>query len=254
MGEIERKSGSGNWLTTYSDLVTLLLVFFVLLYVLTPGIDESTFNNIIAHFQNSNSVVFEKSSSSEESDDKTLRQEWEQVQEFLEERGYSEEVDIEKTEEGVKITLNDSLTFNSGSAELLERSEIVLERIAKAIGSNVKEVKTHGHTDNVPISESSIYRTNWHLGAARAVSVVLFLSNESELKSEKFEARSYGEFRPVATNDTPEGRLRNRRVEIYINYEQEKEIIEIDTSKVDPDSIKSIVLQKGMKKGGRYGK
>lgn len=243
MGDFERKPGSGNWLTTYSDLVTLLLVFFVLLYVMTPGIDESTFNDIIAHFQNSNSVVLEKSSASEQSDDNTLRQEWQQVEQFLENRGFSQEVDIEKTEEGVKITLNDSLTFDSGSAELLERSKIVLERIAQAIKTDVREVKTHGHTDDVPISESSIYRTNWHLGAARAVSVVLFLNSKSELDSDKFEASSYGEFRPVASNDTPEGRRRNRRVEIYINYEQEKEMIEIDTTKIDPDSIKSIVLQ-----------
>lgn len=246
MGEIERKSGSGNWLTTYSDLVTLLLVFFVLLYVLTPGIDESTFNNIIAHFQNSNSVVLEKSSSSQKSDD-TLSQEWQQVEQFLEEEGFSEEVDIEKTEEGVKVTLNDSLTFNSGSARLLERSEIVLKRIAEAIGSDVREVKTHGHTDDMPISESSIYRTNWHLGAARAVSVVLFLNSESELASDKFEASSYGEFRPVASNDTPEGRRRNRRVEIYINYEQEKEMVEINTTEIDPDSLRSIMMQNRMK-------
>lgn len=244
MGEIERESGNGNWLTTYSDMVTLLLVFFVLLYVMTPGIDESTFNDIIAHFQNSNSVVLEKSSASEESDDDTLREEWKEVQQFLEEQGYSENVDIEKTDEGVKVTLNDSLTFNSGSAKLLERSEIVLERIAQAIGDDVREVKTHGHTDDVPISEGSIYRTNWHLGAARSVSVVLFLNKESELESNKFEASSYGEFRPVASNDTPEGRRRNRRVEIYINYEQEKEMIEIDTSTIDSDSIKSVVLGK----------
>ena len=240
MGELERESGTGNWLTTYSDMVTLLLVFFVLLYVMTPGIDESTFNDIIAHFQNSNSVVLEKSSSSQESDD-TLRDEWQQVEQFLEEKGFSQEVDIEKTEEGVKVTLNDSLTFNSGSAELLERSKVVLERIAQAIKPDVKEVKTHGHTDNIPISGNSIYRTNWHLGAARSVSVVLFLNSESELESSKFEASSYGKFRPVASNDTPQGRRRNRRVEIYINYKQDKEMIEIETKEIDADSLKSIV-------------
>ncbi len=244
MGEIERKSGNGNWLTTYSDLVTLLLVFFVLLYVMTPGIDESTFNDIMAYFQNSTSVVFEKDSASEEKDDDTLREEWQQVQKFLEEQGYSNEVDIEKTAEGVKITLNDSLTFNSGSAQLLERSEIVLERIAEAIGPEVREVKAHGHTDDMPVSKSSMYRTNWHLGAARAVSVVLFLNSESELESEKFEASSYGEFQPVASNETPEGRRKNRRVEIHINYEQEKKRIEIDAKGLEPDSIKSIVMGK----------
>ena len=242
MGEIERESGSGNWLTTYSDLVTLLLVFFVLLYVMTPGIDESTFNNIIAHFQKSSSVVFEKEAASKQQDDGQMRAEWKEVEKFLEKQGYSEEVDIEKTDKGVKVTLNDSLTFNSGSAKLLERSEIVLERIAEAIRSDVKEVKAHGHTDNVPISESSIYRTNWHLGAARSVSVVLFLNRKSELGSHKFEASSYGEFRPVASNKTPEGRRRNRRVEIYINYEQETETIKIEMDKAKPDSIVSVVL------------
>ncbi len=242
MGEIERKSGSGNWLTTYADLVTLLLVFFVLLYVLTPGIDESTFNDVIAHFQNSTSVVLEKDSSENDSDN-TLREEWQQVQEFLEEEGFSEEVDIEKTDEGVKVTLNDSLTFNSGSAKLLERSEVVLERIAEAIKPDVREVKTHGHTDDVPISESSRYRTNWHLGAARAVSVVLFLNEISPLAPERFEASSYGEFRPVASNDNKKGRRTNRRVEIYINYEKEKELIEIDTEKIDTDSLKSMRLK-----------
>jgi chemotaxis protein MotB len=241
MGEIERKSGNGNWLTTYSDLVTLLLVFFVLLYVMTPGIDESTFNDIIAHFKNSNSVVLEKSSSSQKSDD-TLREEWQQVEGFLEEQGYSQEVDIEKTEEGVKVTLNDSLTFNSGSAELLARSEIVLKRIAQAIGEDVREVKTHGHTDDVPISDGSMYRTNWHLGAARSVTVVLFLNEHSPLEPERFEASSYGEYRPVASNDNPAGRRKNRRVEIYINYKQENELIEIDTQELNPDSIKSLML------------
>jgi len=223
-------------------MVTLLLVFFVLLYVMTPGIDKSTFNDIMAYFQKSSSVVFEKDAASKQQDDGQLKAEWKEVQKFLEKEGYSEEVDIEKTAEGVKVTLNDSLTFNSGSARLLDRSKVVLERIAKAIGTDVREVKTHGHTDNMPISGSSIYRTNWHLGAARAVSVVLFLSGESILDSGKFEASSYGEFRPVATNDTPEGRRRNRRVEIYINYEQGKETIDIKG--VSPDSIKSVVLGK----------
>lgn len=244
MGELERESGTGNWLTTYSDMVTLLLVFFVLLYVMTPGIDESTFNDIMSYFQSSTSVVLDNDEASKTQDDGQLREEWQEVQKFLEEQNYSKEVNIKKTEEGVKITLSDSLTFESGSAQLLERSEIVLERIAQAIGSDVREVKTHGHTDNVPISESSIYRTNWHLGAARAVSVVLFLNKNSTLKSEKFEASSYGEFRPVAPNDTPEGRRRNRRVEIYINYEQNKEMVEFDTTEIDPDSIKKVVLRK----------
>jgi chemotaxis protein MotB len=231
MGEIERKSGNGNWLTTYSDMVTLLLVFFVLLYVLTPGIDQSKFNDILSYFQSSTSVVFEKESASKKQDDGQLRKEWQEVKKFLEEQKLSSEVDIEQTEEGVKVTLRDSLTFNSGSARLLPQAEIVLTRIADAIGSDVKEVKTRGHTDNVPISESSVYLSNWHLGAARAVSVVRFLNSESTLEARRFEASSYGEFRPIATNETSEGRRKNRRVEIYINY-YENRSVEKDSVKV----------------------
>ncbi len=95
MGDSKRKSGNGNWLVTYSDLVTLLLVFFVLLYVLTPGIDQSTFNDFISHFQSSTSVVFENDEASKQSNDDTLKEEWDEVRQFLEQEGLSSEVNIE---------------------------------------------------------------------------------------------------------------------------------------------------------------
>lgn len=221
MEDIERKPGGGTWLTTYSDLVTLLLVFFVLLYVLTPGIDESTFNDFISYFQSSTSIVFEKDSASEESDAGTLREEWQQIKKFLQEQGLSSEVDIEKTKEGVKVTLRDSLTFNSGSARLLPRARMVLKEIAGVFDHNVQNVKVQGHTDNVPIASTSPYRSNWHLGAARAVSVVLFINENSVLAPQRFEASSFGKYKPVATNNTPEGRRKNRRVEIYVRYKEE---------------------------------
>lgn len=218
MAEIERKSGNGNWLVTYSDLVTLLLVFFVLLYVLTPGIDVSTFNDFISHFQSSTSVVFENDEASKQSNNDTLREEWNEIKQFLEEEGLSSEVDIEKTKDGVKVTLRDSLTFDSGSATLLPRAKVVLKEIASVFDEEVRDVKVQGHTDNVPISNRTGYRSNWHLGAARAVSVVLFIRNNSTVHPRRFEASSFGEYKPVATNETPQGRRQNRRVEIYVRY------------------------------------
>jgi len=228
MGDFERESGEGSWIVTYSDLVTLLLVFFVLLYTMTPGIDKSTFNDVISYFQSSPSVVFDHNAASKRQSKGTLRAEWKKVKEYLEKKGFSSEVEIKQTDKGIKITLNDSLTFNSGSARILKRSEVVLDHIAKAMdkgSKDIQEVKVHGHTDNVPISDSSRYRSNWHLGAARAVSVVLFLKRHSKLVPKKFEASSYGKYRPVASNDTPDGRRKNRRVEIYINYEQRDSLI-----------------------------
>lgn len=228
MENSERDSGDGNWLVTYSDLVTLLLVFFVLLYVLTPGIDRSTFNDFISHFQSSVSVVNDNDESSKQSSTPSkkntkLREEWRQVKEFLEEEGLSSEVKIKAVNEKiVKITLSDSLTFNSGSARLLPEARMVLSRIGKVMKEEVREVKTQGHTDNVPIASSSPFRSNWHLGAARAVSVVLFISDVSKLPPQKFEASSFGEYKPLTSNKTAEGRRKNRRVEIYVQYYDEK--------------------------------
>lgn len=225
MGDSERESGSGNWLVTYSDLVTLLLVFFVLLYTLTPGVDVSTFNDFISHFQSQSSVIEQKAEPNLEPGDNTLRQEWVEVRKFVEEQELSSQVKIEKIADGVKVTLSDSLTFNSGSANLLPKAKVVLKEIAKKLDDDVREINTQGHTDNVPIASRSPFRSNWHLGAARAVSVILFLDENSNLAPGKYEASSFGKYKPIKTNDTPEGRLKNRRVEIYIRYNNNGQVL-----------------------------
>lgn len=224
------KRGSSNWLMTYGDLMTLLLVFFVLLYTLTPSIDEGIFKNFISHFQN-NSGFFEaqnmKTEDSETSDDSDDIEElleerieyWQAFADLLEEYEFSSEVDIEISSTGVKITLSDSLTFESGSSELLPNAEIVLREVGDRIDEKVIEIEVQGHTDNVPIGGNSIHKTNWHLGAARSVSVVQFLQQNSEINPGNFKASSFGEYNPIAENDTESGRRRNRRVEIYLRDE-----------------------------------
>jgi chemotaxis protein MotB len=127
--------------------------------------------------------------------------------------------------DGIKITLSDSLTFESGSSELLPKAKEVLEKVAEMMTPKVEEIEVQGHTDDVPIARDSYYRTNWHLGAARAVSVVQYLHKSSDLDPSRFKATSFGEYRPVVPNDTPEGRLRNRRVEIYLRDKVRQEDI-----------------------------
>ncbi len=217
------KKSSGNWLVTYSDLVTLLMVFFVLLYVLTPGIDQSVFENFISYFQSSMGVMNQSAIISDLEQDQDMKRvdianEWIVVEDFLEKHGLSSQVDLEIVPEGIKITLSDSLTFNSGSSQLLPGARLVLERITEMFDEEVESTEVQGHTDNVPISEASYYRSNWHLGAARAVSVVQFIRERSELAPENYKASSFGEFRPIETNDTARGRRQNRRVEIYVRY------------------------------------
>lgn len=219
------KRNTGNWLVTYSDLVTLLLVFFVLLFMLTPGVDESTFDNFISYFQKSigiieNSSTLDNSTSSRETYQVEIMEKWNQVEQFLEQYNLSSQVDIERIPEGVKITLNDSLTFNSGSAELLPLAKMVLEEISEVFDDEIGETDVQGHTDTVQIREGSPYKTNWHLGAARSASVLLFIQERTSLDPGIFKATSHSEYKPVATNTTEEGRRQNRRVEIYVRYKR----------------------------------
>lgn len=219
MGKSE--GNSETWLVTYSDMVTLLLVFFVLLYTLSPGIDKQTFENMVAYFQNNPGVLKQNAGAGKKkADKKDVIKKWEQLKAELKKKGLESEVAIQRIPEGIKITLSDSLTFNSGSAKLLPAAKDVLTKMANIIDKKVREVEVQGHTDNVPIISSSIYQSNWHLGAARAVSVVVYIQKKSKVEAGKFKASSYGKFRPVATNKTEAGRRRNRRVEIYVRYKK----------------------------------
>ncbi len=210
---------------TYSDLVTLLLVFFVLLYILTPGVDDSVFDNFISYFQSSVGVVNQSAVVGQQDSNYSdfriqIVEQWEMVEDFLEQLGLLHQVDIEATDDGIKITLSDSLTFESGSDDLLPGARTVLREVATLFDENVREVEAQGHTDNVPIAQDTFFRSNWHLGSARAISVIQFLQDESQMDEDRFRAVSHGEYRPVADNDTPEGRRQNRRVEIYVRYHQ----------------------------------
>ncbi len=217
------KKNTGSWLVTYSDLVTLLMVFFVLLYVLTPGIDQSVFQNFISYFQSSvgvmeQSSIISKANKDQDNYRQELSNQWIVVEDFLEAHDLESQVEIEMIPEGVKITLSDSLTFNSGSSRILPGAIIILERISEMINEEVESIEVQGHTDNVPIAQASFYRSNWHLGAARSVSVIEYLIGQSDLPPESYQATSFGEYRPIATNETAFGRRQNRRVEIYFLY------------------------------------
>lgn len=226
MGKSE--GGADTWLMTYGDMVTLLMVFFIVLYTMTPGVEERAFNSFISYFQK-NTGFFEdnalnaeslesKDSSAEEASnmiEENLEQ-WMAFADFLEENNMASEIKIRVMTDGVQITLSDSLTFESGSSSLLPGAKKVLNEVAGLIDKRVQMIEVQGHTDNIPISGNSVYRTNWHLGAARAVSVVQHLQNEVNITPDHFVATSYGEYRPIATNETPTGRRKNRRVEIYL--------------------------------------
>ncbi|NTS43820.1 OmpA family protein [Flavisolibacter sp. BT320] len=138
------------------------------------------------------------------------------------------DVDVQVLKGVVYISLSDNMLYNSGSYEISDRANATLAKIAKII-SDYKdfEVLVEGNTDNVPISKTNI-RNNWDLSALRASSVVQALQTNFSIDPKRLTAGGRGEYNPITSNDTPEGKSRNRRTQIIITpkLDQFLELIE----------------------------
>ena len=127
-------------------------------------------------------------------------------------------VAVEQDEDKVIVTVGAGGAFASGSADLTPEAISIMQQIAGVNAENDSEITVSGHTDDVPLIFGSRYRDNWDLAAARSASVVQSLSADGVITDNRLEAISYGESRPVDSNDTAAGRSKNRRIEIEINY------------------------------------
>ena len=126
--------------------------------------------------------------------------------------------DVQREDDKVIITVGAGGAFASGSANLTPAAIEIMNRIAEVNAAGKSEIKVSGHTDDVPLIFGSNYRDNWDLVAARSASVVQAFAANGTISEDRLEAISYGESRPVEPNDTAEGRAKNRRIEIEINY------------------------------------
>lgn len=124
-------------------------------------------------------------------------------------------VTVDRTDEWIALTLRDSLLFSSGEAEPHYDAFAVIESIAAILSEHDNAVVVEGFTDNVPIRTAG-FASNWELSAARAAALVRLLAAEG-IKPERLAAVGYGEFQPVARNDTADGRKRNRRVVLLVS-------------------------------------
>ncbi|MCX5716179.1 MAG: OmpA family protein, partial [Candidatus Omnitrophica bacterium] len=149
------------------------------------------------------------------------RQELQEAMDILEKRLKTEiddkEVKLEMAERGLVITFVAEVLYDSGKANIKQEAYPMLDKVAKVIKDKVsdREIGVEGHTDNEPIKHSG-WKSNWELSTARATSVLHYLVDNGKLNPKKLSAIGYGEYRPVASNDTAEGRQKNRRVEVVI--------------------------------------
>ena len=127
-------------------------------------------------------------------------------------------VNVDREDDKVVITVGSAGAFKSGSAELTKKAREIMAKIADQNKKGRSEILVMGHTDNVPLTFGSNFRDNWDLAAARSASVVQQLSKNDSLDPRRMKAISYGETRPLESNDTTKGRAKNRRIEIEINY------------------------------------
>lgn len=234
-----QSNGSPPWIVTYSDMVTLILVFFILLFSISQ-IDLQKFRAMSQSFKDrqifdfypsaipmepsSDKVIDELYMSSEDDEGEegegkgegdSLNQLLREVEQHIQESGLEGVAIATRTERGVVLVLPEQVLFKTGEAEILDDAVPFLERVSSLLKRIPNVVKVEGHTDNRPIQNEK-YPSNWELSAARASSVIRYFIDNHQLDPARFIATGYGETRPVAPNDGPENWQKNRRVEIVI--------------------------------------
>ncbi len=225
----ECKGGEG-WLTTYGDMVTLLLTFFVFLFSFST-IDISKFEKMIFSFQGSlgmlqGGLTFNakrligmgftgQDAGAVMKHTKYLQEVMKQIKAFLSKVGAKKGVFVRKTEVGIVITFSETILFDPGSATLKRSAFRILRGIARILVKIPNDIRVEGHTDDIPI-HTKRYPTNWDLSAARALAVTRYLVNNHFIDPRRISVAGYGAYKPIVPNDTPQHRALNRRVDIVI--------------------------------------
>ncbi len=137
------------------------------------------------------------------------------LNDVIEEYNFGQSIKLEENERGITIRILDDILFSSGNSNLTLESRIVLTGLANILRELPYDIRVEGHTDNVPIN-SSLYPSNWHLSVNRALNTAYYLINEEKLPPDKVSIVGYSEYKPIASNNTNEGRASNRRVDIII--------------------------------------
>lgn len=232
-----------SWLLPYSDLMTLLLALFIVLYAASSA-NVSKFEELSRAFKTAfssglgvldNSTILETNNAAKrttendtrKSDDKTrealqkeeqqnLEQLKQQLDKYIEQNGLSSQLVTQLNQSQLLITIRDNALFPSGSANIKPDSQ----KLGSAIGHMLQdypdyEILVTGHTDNQPINTAE-FPSNWELSSKRAINFMKILLQNQAFDPKRFSATGYGEFRPLGSNLTDEGRATNRRVEVSI--------------------------------------
>ena len=237
----EKEPNGERWLLTYSDLITLLMIFFVIMYAsstvnatkykqLSKSLnvaldgggktligDETAISvaDTTTKVIDTPPVETKTSGGGKSAEENVMDGLKKDVDKYLAQNGLSNSISTKIDERGLEVSLKTSLLFDVGKAEVKEVSTKKLISIGKLLNNVGNYVRIEGHTDSTPISNND-FSSNWQLSAIRATNVTELLISKAGISPNRISAVAYGENRPIATNTTIIGKSKNRTVDIII--------------------------------------
>ncbi|MGE5396016.1 MAG: flagellar motor protein MotB [Chitinophagales bacterium] len=231
----EKEENAERWLLTYSDLITLLMVFFVIMYSISTvnaqkmaavaqalsqvlsGKEMTVLEEPGPSLAPGKSGQKLKQEAAQKSEMEKIKK---QVTEYIKnqstlDKNISKNIVIIEQERGLVISIKDTLLFPEGSATLTPRARNIVCEVGKSLKSISNYIRVEGHTDNLPIHTQQ-FPSNWELSVVRATNVAHVLNEETGIAPERLSASGYSEYRPLAPNDSELHRQMNRRVDIVI--------------------------------------
>ncbi len=228
--EPEKAPNHERWLITYSDLITLLMIFFIMMYTIS-NVNSKKFAQLSASLSDAlvgnNSGYFvgeapgpvqiegKVNQAGKAAEQKAMTDAKQKIEGMLKEKGVSGKVEVSVEERGLVVSLKETLLFDRGSAQINPASREIIKKIGEVLLKMPNAIRVEGHTCNLPIKTAQ-FPSNWELSTNRATNVLRYLVDEVKFPPQKLSATGYGEFRPLAPNTTEDNRQKNRRVDIVV--------------------------------------
>ena len=221
------EASGGPWEIIYSGFILILLCFFVMMCAFS-NVEASRMDKFVRSFTQSIDVLkggfgfqpegdMTDASSDFRAEQKRLGPIFERLVNIENTFGLEDNISISFSSEGLVMRLSDTSLFGLGVAEISPKAKPLLDKIADVLAQAPHEVRIEGHADNLPIHTPG-FPSNWELSTARAVNVLRYVLDSGKCDPKKLSAAGFGEFQPIYPNDSPEHRMKNRRVEFIFSY------------------------------------
>ena len=219
--EIDEEENVDRWMIPYADFVTLLFCFFTAMYAIS-NVDTDKLGKFVESMRTAFHITGSRGNAFSviEGVQIFIPTSVELESDINEAMGIlisksNGGINVKRDQRGVIISVVDKFFFETASAELKDGSWDILDKISLALNKSNTMIRIEGHTDNLPMSNGR-FPSNWELSASRAINVAKYFIEKHNIQPGRIATTGYSSYRPVASNDTPEGRSKNRRVDIVI--------------------------------------